>query len=177
MSFFLIASLLIVGCGGGVATAPGTTPLNKNAPASLSGTYRITQWEFYGPEGFYFDSTQLAFFSATYVVNQARKYVEYKIEWHDPVYGDYYDYDRVYSDEPITTEYGEVYYQINTSYQMTIYMTEIVVPGVGTFDQIVRLTKISDSTAPIPLKRSVVTAGSPMLPIKPGLTVLAWIKP
>ena len=101
--------------------------------------------------------------------------MEYKIEWHDPVYGDFFDYDRMYSDDPITTEYGDVYYQVNTNYQITIYMTDIYVPGMGYFDQIVRLTKTSDSTAPIPLKRSVeMIPDSPMLPINPELVVLAF---
>ena len=179
LCFCLVALFLFIACGGGggggVATVAGTTPLDENDPLSLSGTYQITRWEFYGPDGFYFDSTQLASFSSTYIVNQAQKYVEFKIEWHDSTYGDYYDYDRVYSDEPLAAEYGEVYYQINTSYQVTIYMTEIIIPGVGSFDQIVRMTKISDSTAPIQLKRSVgKVLDSPTLPIKPELLVFAF---
>lgn len=155
----LIALYLAVGCGGSgggrggyVPTEVGTTPLNENSPASISGTYRITKLEFYGPGGLYMDFMEIPSFIGIYVINYYQNYMEYKMEYHDPVHGNFYDYDRVYLNEPIdNVAVDEMFYQINTDYQITIFAKNMYIPGVGDVDVVYGLTKTSDSTAPIPL--------------------------
>lgn len=178
----VVLSFGFLGCGGGGGggdergawTVFGTIPLNINDRASISGTYQVTHWKLNGPGGLSFDSNQLDSFSFRYVINYTQNYADYKIEYQDAFLGDYYDHNCVYADDLKDTIVDDVYYQINSKYQITFFVKNMYVPGKGISNQVFIMTKTSDSTAPNPLKRDVEkTPDNSMFPINPGLIVLA----
>jgi hypothetical protein len=143
------ASILATGGGGGGGgtasiTQPVITPLDPNNEYTATGTYQLTSFEFYFPNGQYFSSSELDSFNAQMTLDVPADWTTYEIEWHDAQFGNYYDYDAgPISQTNPNTSWDDAHYEITGPYTIAFYFDNLCADGVCA-DVIMRIQKISD---------------------------------
>lgn len=156
-------------CGGGgggssdpaaIITETGTTPLSQTDDASLTGTYRITFFDFNYSTGEYFSSNELDYFSGLLTMDAAADSMIYELEWRDSQYGDFYDYDEssISGADPDAT-WDSAYYEIIDDYTI-VFSYENFCSGGYCADVTMRIQKMTDTVQPLIDQRTMLKAAN-----------------
>lgn len=160
-----LASLVVFACGGGGGGSDSdsnVTPLDVSDSSTENGTYKVLEMEYYYSNGNHFTTNDLDSFSGKMVINSDADTVQSEVEWHDSIYGDYYDFDEDSLSNPSQdsgTTYDNYYYSITDDYTVKIYYENMCGDGFCA-DASIILRKTSDSTAPIMVSGASVAAAS-----------------